>query len=225
MSNHTERYRSHTNLEAVRQCPYCDAKPLSRGLHVHVMNSEDDDHGPRGEVPDGFSVEDAEIVDRKEVTVEKPTKYSVDHHRLVCDYCGQTFKGELGIQVHLDRKAGEDDLHPGEAVDRDLDTFERFPATEDGKIIVTSKEEAEGIDHSEGVIVADEATIAEMESDVEKQAMVPLGEIEQLYLKFVDDSQNDRDMTAYHAAERVDALIQRYRQEPEGERPHEIAAN
>ncbi|MFC6953735.1 hypothetical protein [Halorubellus litoreus] len=208
------QYQAHTNLESVRECPFCEEEVLSRGLYVHVYNSDDDAHGPRGEVPDDFSVDDAEITGRREVTVNTPTKYRVDHRRFVCDYCGKTFKGQLGLNVHLGRRSGADDLHPADAEDRDISTFESYPATEDGKLIVTDPSDAEGIHHEEGIIVADQETVDDMERErdgIQHGTMVPLQELERLYLKFIDDAENDRDITPYHAAERVDNIIERYR--------------
>lgn len=205
-SNASSAYKAHTNLEAVRECPFCGDETLSRGLFVHVFNSSDEEHGPRGEVPDGFSVSEAEVVGHREVEMNNPTKYNVDHHRYVCDYCGSPFKGKLGLQVHLDRKAGKDAVHPREATDREMDTFETFPATEDGKIIVESSAEADALPEDADIVLAERVP----DEQEETEPMVPISELKRLRERFLKDADGDVEVTAYHAAERIESLIEQY---------------
>ena len=198
------QFKAHKNLEAVRKCPFCGDEVLSRGLFVHVFNSSDEAHGDRGETPDNFSVDDAEIVGHREVTMNNPTKYNVDHHRYVCDYCGDTFKGALGLQVHLERKAGKNTVHPEEAEERDVESFEKFPATEDGKIIVESKEEADILPEDAEIVLAEKL-------DLDKDdPQIPLSEVEALRDRFYKDAEAGAEVTAYHAAERLDEVISKY---------------
>jgi hypothetical protein len=207
--------RAHTNTEDIRQCPHCDKEVVARGLYAHVYNSDDAVHGPRDSVPEGFDVSDAEVVGSREITVRNPTEYSVDHRRVVCDYCDKTYRGAMGMKIHLGRKAGKDDAHPADAADRDPESFDSYPATDDGAIVVDTDAEAEALDAVDAdVLVAEGDGSAEVLLDEAREAAdapaVPLSDLKALRDKFLDDDEQGRHMSAYHAAERVEQLIERH---------------
>lgn len=210
--------KSHTNKETVRKCPYCEEEVLSRGLHAHVFNTEGSGHGPRDSTPDNFEVKDAEIVGTRSVTMVNPTEYNVEHRRYVCDYCNNSFRGKLGMKIHLGRKAGKDEVHPEDADERDPESFESYPATESGEILVETEEEAEDLEIDDPILVSPEgieepsdvSTIDDFsESPDEFESL--LSDLEQLHERFLQEDEEDRQITPYHAAERIERLLEEYR--------------
>lgn len=128
-------YETHSNEEPIRLCPYCDWEGASRGLTLHVLNTVDEDHGDKYDLPEDFDASDAEIVGTETVDVKMPEKYNIEHRqKYVCDYCGKICEGEGGLKTHLSRLEGDEVHHEGSA-DRDPDTFPTFKVSEDGKLI------------------------------------------------------------------------------------------
>lgn len=129
----TNRY---TSNEPVRECMYCDEEHAGRGMFNHVRLSSDAEHGDRGDVPPSFDIEQCNVVGEAPITVNRRSDYQIDHDRYVCNYCGQSFKGKSGLGVHLRRV--DDMLHPEIEDSSDIDYTEhfKFPATEDGRILI-----------------------------------------------------------------------------------------
>jgi hypothetical protein len=88
--------------EKVVRCPVdgCDAEHPTRGLHLHLMRSVGEGHGPQGEYPD-IDVEDLEEVGRKTVDVDYPDERDSESVARLCPYCEKPFKGKNGVLIHL----------------------------------------------------------------------------------------------------------------------------
>lgn len=140
--------------EPLRRCIYCGEYHPGRGMYNHVRWSSGDGHGDRGDVPSDFEVSDCEKVGTVDIGINSRTDYQKDHDRYICNYCGETCIGKSGLGVHLSRKA-DDTLHPSREEERNYADHTRFPATEDGEILVpreryteiirlTDKEKSEG---------------------------------------------------------------------------------
>lgn len=207
--------RAHTNAENVRKCPFCEEEVLSRGLYMHVFNSDNNSHGPRNSVPDDFDPQEAEIVGKRKVNLLNPTEYNIDHRRFICGYCGKVCKGELGLNIHLGRVTG-DENHPEDAKDRDIESFNSFPATEAGEIIVDSEEQAEELEGINADILINESDqptdelLTEAGDTLEDSNSIPISELKKLRDKFIEDDENNRNVSAYHASERINNLIEDY---------------
>lgn len=98
------------HLEQIKKCPYCRDKVLSRSLYGHVAFSKDDEHGPRGEVPEGFSTEDAETTGHQLIKT-KVMKASDPDERIRCKWCEKDFAGKHGLKTHLAMVTPDED-HP-----------------------------------------------------------------------------------------------------------------
>jgi hypothetical protein len=88
--------------EKVVRCPVegCDAEHPSRGLHLHLMRSVGDGHGPQGEYPD-VDVNDLEEVGRQNVEVDYPDERESESVARLCPYCQNHFSGKEGVAIHL----------------------------------------------------------------------------------------------------------------------------
>lgn len=113
------RKKTHLNDERTVHCPVedCDATPLARGVHLHVMRSSGDGHGPQGDVPSGISFENLDTAGKREVSMDYPEHRETEGVRRLCPYCRQPFHGKHGVQIHLGQVAG-DETHPEDATER-----------------------------------------------------------------------------------------------------------
>lgn len=118
--------KRHTNDERTVRCPVdgCDATPLARGIHLHVMRSDGNGHGPQGDVPDTVSFENLETVGSRSVTMDYPEHRETEEVARLCPYCERPFRGKQGVLIHLGQVSGRKD-HPSE-LPADLDP-EEFP--------------------------------------------------------------------------------------------------
>ena len=114
------------NHERVVRCPVegCNAEKLSRGMHLHVLRSGGDGHGPSGEIPDHISFDHLETVGSKEVEVNYPDTRNVESVARLCPYCGKPFKGKHGVLIHLGQIKGRKN-HPHNA--SEVHQSEDFP--------------------------------------------------------------------------------------------------
>jgi hypothetical protein len=134
----TERDRdSHENDERTVRCPVegCDSEQLARALHLHVRQSKGDGHGPRGEIPDDVSLDDAETVGTETVEMEYPTERDTEQEARLCPYCGQTFTGSHGVKIHLGQVAGRHN-HPEDAADEhEPEDFPRVTVDDEENVV------------------------------------------------------------------------------------------
>lgn len=132
----TKTSNQYVSDEPVRECMYCGEEHAGRGMFNHVRLSSDEKHAPRGDVPPSFDINKCDIIGEAPITVNRRSDYQHDHDRYVCNNCGQSFKGKSGLGVHLRRV--DDMLHPDieDASEIDYTQHFKFPATEDGKILI-----------------------------------------------------------------------------------------
>ena len=111
-----QRKKTHLNDERTVHCPVgeCDETPLARGVHLHVMRSSGNGHGPQGEVPTGITFDDLETAGSREVSMDYPETRETEKVRRLCPHCRQPFHGKHGVQIHLGQVAG-DEHHPKDA--------------------------------------------------------------------------------------------------------------
>jgi hypothetical protein len=111
--------------EKVVACPVegCDSEHPSRGLHLHLMRSVGDGHGPQGETPD-VDVDDLTEVGRQEVDVDYPDERESESVVRLCPYCHNHFSGKEGVAIHLGLVEGRKN-HPRNA--SDFHSPEDFP--------------------------------------------------------------------------------------------------
>lgn len=104
---------THLNDERTVHCPIegCEATPLARGVHLHVMRSSGNGHGPQGEVPDHVSFDALETAGAREVSMDYPETRETEKVMRLCPECHQPFHGKHGVQIHLGLVAGKHD-HP-----------------------------------------------------------------------------------------------------------------
>lgn len=112
--------KRHINEERTVHCPVegCDATPLARGAHLHVMRSSGDGHGPQGEIPEGMTFDDLETAGTREVSMDYPEHRETERVSRLCPYCKEPFRGKHGVLIHLGQK--KDEQHPRPVPD-DLD--------------------------------------------------------------------------------------------------------
>lgn len=95
-----------------KRCPYCGERVASRGLFLHVLNSDDDEHRAKGEVPEGFDASGTPV--SGEALFDEPT--NGDGLHVMCKFCGETFETEEALGQHLaTRKEADSEIHPPEA--------------------------------------------------------------------------------------------------------------
>jgi len=194
-------YETHSNEEPIRKCPYCDWEGASRGLTFHVLNKNDDEHGDKYDLPDGFEASNAEIVGHKNVDVRMPDKYEVGGRiRYVCDYCGKICQGEGGLKIHLSHMKG-DEVHPQDAVDREPESFPKFKVTDDGELV--AQDDA-------SLAVATGGAVGDESASLNYQDVVPVEELKRLRDSFMDDEHTYQDVSPAEAAERVQEIIDRH---------------
>jgi hypothetical protein len=196
----TEGYETHTNEEPIRKCPYCEWEGASRGLTFHVLNSSDDDHGEKYDLPDDFEASEAKIVGYEDVEVEMPDEYNIDERLMyVCDYCGKICRGKGGLRVHLSHSEG-DGVHQEGAADRDPETFPTFKVNENGQLI-PQDDDAEAV-VSGGAIGVDRQSL-------ERQEAIPIEAVKQLRDDLVEINQGGQ-LSSAKASQMVNDLIEEY---------------
>lgn len=109
---------SHTNKEDVVKCPIegCTHDGLSRGIHLHVMQSSGNGHGPHGDIPEHLDFGSLETVGEKNVEMKYPDEQETSETVRLCPFCGRAFQGYRGLKIHLGQKVGHG-VHPVDAKD------------------------------------------------------------------------------------------------------------
>lgn len=85
------------------------------------MFRSDAAHGERGEVPDDFDAEEAEVVGTVPITTRVHNKVP-ENERVRCKYCDETFKGYHGLKTHL-AMLGEDEQHPADSIEQPIESL------------------------------------------------------------------------------------------------------
>lgn len=118
------RTKKHTNDERTVRCPVdaqtdhdCDATPLARGAHLHVLRSVGDGHGSQDEIPPEISLDDLETAGDREVSMNYPESRTTEKVMRLCPYCRLPFEGGTGVLIHLGQVAGKRN-HPEDAPDK-----------------------------------------------------------------------------------------------------------
>lgn len=111
--------KKHKNDEETKICPVegCNAEPLARAVHLHVMQSAGDGHGEQGEIPEDVDLDEAEKAGTREVEMEYPEERDSEQVARLCPYCDRPFRGKHGVMIHLGQVAGRKD-HPEDASER-----------------------------------------------------------------------------------------------------------
>ncbi|MCF2207970.1 hypothetical protein KI372_03825 [Halobacterium salinarum] len=146
---------THENEERTVICPVegCDAEKLARGMHLHVLHSKGDGHGPKGVLPDDVSLEDMLTVGTETVEMKYPTERDTEQEARLCPYCGEAFTGKQGVLIHLGQVAGRKN-HPDDAAERhEPQDFPRVGVDEDENVIRLIEEDPEDADRAEGPTV------------------------------------------------------------------------
>jgi len=173
--------KEHENEERTVKCPVegCDSEALARGVHLHVRQSADDAHGPRGTVPDHIDFDDLETVGSESVTMEYPTKRDTDDNvARLCPYCAKPFRGTSGVQIHLGQVEGKGN-HPEDASDhRSLNSYPKVTVDED--------------DYSGGVIEVDHSAVENSQTG----PVVPVTRIYQYIVDLLEDGRTEDAQTA-----------------------------
>lgn len=139
----TER-KQHQNDEPTVLCPVagCDAEPLSRAVHLHVMQSAGDGHGEQGTIPSDVDLDAAEEVGSREVEMQYPESRDQETVARLCPYCGRPYRGKQGVMIHLGQVEGRKD-HPNNATDRhNPEDFAVVEVDSDGNIVEVVEEAA-----------------------------------------------------------------------------------
>lgn len=111
--------KRHSNEEREVVCPVeqCDETPLARGVHLHVLRSSDDHHGPQGDLPDGIDFDNLETAGARTVDMDYPEHRDTENVARMCTYCERPFRGKHGVMIHLGQVAGRKN-HPSDATTR-----------------------------------------------------------------------------------------------------------
>jgi len=114
-----QKKTTHKNEERTVECPVegCDAEPLARALHLHVMQSSNDGHGEQGEIPPEIDLDSAKTAGTREVEMDYPDERESEQVARLCPYCERPFRGKHGVMIHLGQTAGRKD-HPEDATKR-----------------------------------------------------------------------------------------------------------
>lgn len=109
----------HTNKEKTVKCPVegCEAETLARGLHLHVMRTSGNGHGPQNELPEDVDLDKAEEVGSREVQMEYPEERDSEQVARLCPYCERPYRGKHGVMIHLGQVAGRKN-HPEDATEQ-----------------------------------------------------------------------------------------------------------
>jgi len=113
MTGNTAGKEKHVNGEQTVRCPVegGEAETLARGLHLHVMRSVGDGHGPQNEIPDDINLDAAEAVGTESVEMDYPETHETESVHRLCPYCERPFEGKQGVMIHLGQTAGRKN-HP-----------------------------------------------------------------------------------------------------------------
>lgn len=116
MPNSTGRKNKHKNDEKTVRCPVegCEEEILARGLHLHVLRSSGNGHGPHNELPEDIDLDEAEEVGSREVEMNYPEERDSEQVARLCPYCERPFRGKHGVMIHLGQTAGRKN-HPEDA--------------------------------------------------------------------------------------------------------------
>lgn len=163
----------HTNEERTVKCPVeeCDAEPLARGVHLHVMRSSGDGHGPQGEIPTDVSLDDLETVGSREVSMDYPNHRETESVNRLCPYCKRPYAGKHGVWVHLGQVKGRKN-HPEEYPD-DLDSDD-FPIAR--------------VDEDDNVLeILDEGTLLPSAVERRSDSKMPQAESDERIREYIED--------------------------------------
>lgn len=113
--------RRHKNDEREVHCPVngCEETPLARGVHLHILRSADETHGPQGEIPDDVDLDDLETAGSREVSMDYPEKRDTEQVARLCPFCERPYRGKHGVLIHLGQVRGREG-HP-ETLPEDID--------------------------------------------------------------------------------------------------------
>jgi hypothetical protein len=142
IDRHHGKTNTHKNKEKEVNCPVegCDATTLSRGLHLHILRSSGNGHGPQNEIPEDVNLEDAEEVGKREVTMDYPEERNTEQVARLCPYCERPFRGKHGVMIHLGQTAGRKD-HPKNPKDKhEPDDFAIVHVDDDENIVEVVEE-------------------------------------------------------------------------------------
>lgn len=119
----------HQNEERTVECPVegCDATPLARGVHLHIMRSDGNGHGDGGEVPNHINLDNLKTAGEQTVDMDYPDTRETEAVKRLCPYCERPFRGSHGVMIHLGQVEGRKN-HPEDAADRHEE--EDFPIVE-----------------------------------------------------------------------------------------------
>jgi|GEM_PF-1133382 len=146
---------THENEERTVICPVegCDAEKLARGMHLHILHSNGNGHGPKGEIPDHIDRDDLETVGTETVEMEYPTERDTEQEARLCPYCGEAFTGKQGVLIHLGQVAGRKN-HPDDAAERhEPEDFPRVGVDEDENVVRLIEDDPEDDDRIGGPTV------------------------------------------------------------------------
>lgn len=143
MTHAAQKTKTHLNDERTVHCPVdgCDETPLARGVHLHVMRSVGDGHGPQGEVPPHVDLSDLETAGTRAVSMDYPEHRQTEQVARLCPFCRQPFRGKQGVQIHLGQVSGRND-HPEDARERhDPEEYPIAHLDEHGNVVQVIKGE------------------------------------------------------------------------------------
>jgi len=125
-----------TNDERTVHCPVegCSATPLARGAHLHIMRSDGDGHGEKGEIPDDIDLENLETAGTREVQMDYPERREIEKVARVCPYCEQPYHGKQGVLIHLGKVRGTKEHPESYPDDLNPDSFTMVHVDEHGNI-------------------------------------------------------------------------------------------
>lgn len=133
----SKKKNQHDNDERTVKCPVeeCDAEPLARGVHLHVMRSSGNGHGPNGEVPEHLDLDNLESVGTRKVSMDYPEEREQESVMRLCPYCDEPFRGAHGVMIHLGQTEGRKNHPEGAAKRHELDDFPIVRLDEDENIV------------------------------------------------------------------------------------------
>lgn len=113
LHNAMPQKKKHSNDERTAKCPVdgCDYEGLARSMHLHVLQTSGDDHGPHRDIPDHLSFDDLETVGTQRVEMNYPESREVDRTARQCPVCKQVFNGKHAVMIHIGQMEGKEN-HP-----------------------------------------------------------------------------------------------------------------
>jgi hypothetical protein len=85
-------------------------------MHLHVLQSAGNGHGPNGDIPENLDFDNLEVVGERDVEMDYPEERKVEDTARLCPFCGNAFKGYQGVKIHLGQKQGKG-VHPENTVE------------------------------------------------------------------------------------------------------------